>query len=326
LHLKAVDIMAKASKNRLIHPAAILVATDLSDLHRLMPFAIQMAFEAGARLQLLHVVSKSVEFTTDPSGMPYYDREGALSCAANMLDPWRERARKLGVQCDMVVREGSPVHEIITAARQFLPDRLLLGTRSLSRLGKLFLGSVAEQVLRSVNLPVFTVGPEALLATNESSCQQAVLIATTLEGCHQAHATLAYQIAANQKARLILVNVLPPGWSSVMDSTISYEMQQLAKRICDGSSNGVDILVVHGNPALEILAAAEANHASLIVMGTSDRSLLHNITHDRTICRVLAHARCPILTLHGAVADVLESHADVAPGSQLSTSCVSAGG
>lgn len=35
--------MAEAGSNRLTHPAAILVATNLSDLHRLMPFALQMA-------------------------------------------------------------------------------------------------------------------------------------------------------------------------------------------------------------------------------------------------------------------------------------------
>lgn len=301
--------MTEAGSNRLTHPAAILVATNLSDLHRLMPFAIQMACETGARLQLLHILSKWAEFTADATGMPYYGREGAFSCASNMLDPWCERARKLGVQCTVVVREGSPVRQITTAVRQFQPDRLLLGTRSQRRLGKLFLGSVAEQVLRSVNLPVFTVGPEAHLSMEESGCQRTVLFATTLGEGHQANAALACQLAASQKARLMLLNVLPateeelrPGWSNILDSTISYEMQQLAQRIGDGSCTEVDIKVVHGYPAIEILAQAETNHTSLIVLGAVDHSLFDSITHDHTACRVLAHAHCPILSLHGAVA------------------------
>jgi nucleotide-binding universal stress UspA family protein len=308
--MEEVDVMTEAGSNRLAHPAAILVATNLSDLHRLMPFAIQMACETGARLQLLHILSKSGEFTADATGMPYYGSEGAFACATNMLDPWCERARKLGVQCTAAVREVSPVaREIIAAVQQFQPDRLLLGTRSLSRLGKLFLGSVAEQVLRSVNLPVFTVGPEAHLPMEESGCQRTVLFATTLGDGHQAYAELAGQLAASQKARLILLNVLPatgeerrPGWSNILDSTISYEMQQLARRIGDGSCTEADIKVVHGCPAIEILAQAEANHTSLIVMGAVDHSLFDSITHDHTVCRVLAHAHCPILSLHGAVA------------------------
>jgi nucleotide-binding universal stress UspA family protein len=307
--MEEVDVMAEAGNNPLTHPAAILVATNLSDLHRLMPFAIQMACETGARLQLLHILSKSAEFTADGTGMPYFDREGAFSSASNVLDPWCERARKLGVQCAVVMREGSSVREIIAAIQRFEPDRLLLGTRSLSRLGKLFLGSVAEQVLRSVNLPVFTVGPEAHLPMEQSSRQRTVLFATTLGDGHQANAALACQLTASQKARLILLNVLPateqelrPGWSNILDSTVSYEMQQLAQRIGDGTCTEVDIKVVHGYPAIEILAQAEASHASLIVMGAVDHSLFDRISRDHTVCRVLAHAHCPILSLHGAVA------------------------
>jgi nucleotide-binding universal stress UspA family protein len=310
--------MAKAGNNRLTHPAAILVATNLSDLHRLMPFAIQMACEAGARLQLLHILPMCAEIAADATGMPYYDREGAFSCANNMLAPWRERARKLGVQCTVVVRDGSPVREIIAAVCQFRPDRLLLGTRSLSRLGKLFLGSVAEQVLRSVNVPVFTVGPEAHLSTEESSCQGTVLFATTLEEGHQANAILACQLAANKKVRLILLNVVPAGWSNILDSTISYEMQQLAQRIGDSSCAGIDIMAVHGDPAIEILARAEANHANLIVMGAADYSTFESITHDRTVCKVLAHAHCPVLSLHGAVADIVQSEKEIAAVYQMS--------
>jgi nucleotide-binding universal stress UspA family protein len=168
---------------------------------------------------------------------------------------------------------------------------------------------VAEQVLRSVNLPVFTVGPEAHLPTEESSRQPTVLFATTLGDGHQANAALACQVAASRKARLILLHVLPatseeprPGCSNSLDSTISYELQQLAHRIGDDSCAEVDIRVVHGDPAVEILAQAEENYTSLIVMGATDYSVFDSITRHRTVCRVLAHAHCPILSLHGAVA------------------------
>ena len=60
-------------------------------------------------------------------------------------------------------------------------DRILLGTRSRSKISKLLLGSVAEQVLRSVNIPVITVGPEAHLgAAGGNGSDSVVLHATTL--------------------------------------------------------------------------------------------------------------------------------------------------
>jgi nucleotide-binding universal stress UspA family protein len=302
--------MAVDGNYRPSHPATILVATNLSDLPRLMPFALSMAGESGAQLLLLHVVPVTAVFTANASGMPCYDHEGAFSCATGMLEPWCAQARQLGLTCTTVVREGSPVvQEIIAAVRQFRPDRLLLGTRSLSRIGRLFLCSVAEQVLRSVNVPVFTVGPEAHLPAGENTCQPAVLFATSLGEGQQDHAAFACQLAASRKARLILLHVLPPtgkeiqpSSSNILDATISYELQQLAGRIGVDACTDVDIRAVHGDPAIEILALANASHASLIVMGVTNHTLFDSLTHDRTICRVLVHAHCPVLSLHRASA------------------------
>jgi len=48
--------MADSPRNRWTDPSVILVATDLNDLSRLMPFAIEQAKESKARLILLHVL------------------------------------------------------------------------------------------------------------------------------------------------------------------------------------------------------------------------------------------------------------------------------
>jgi nucleotide-binding universal stress UspA family protein len=308
--------MEASDNTRLTHPKAILVATNLSDLSRLMPFALQMACESGARLQLLHALPISAEFVADATGMPYYNRQEAISEAENMLEPWRERARKLGLQCAAIVRDGQPaVQEIADAVNQFHPERLILGTRSLSRLGKLLLGSIAEQVLRSANLPVFTIGPEAHLQEH-SGRQPTVLFATTLGEGHQANAALACQFATAQGAKLVMLHVLPTlhegqmDGSNVLLSTIKYELHELANRFGTGSGTDVEIKVAHGNPASQILAEAAANQVNLIVMGAADHSMFDSITHDRTVCRVLAHASCPVLSLHGSTAQRLQNQSE----------------
>ena len=308
--------MEAPDNTRLTHPKAILVATNLSDLSRLMPFALQMACESGARLELLHALPISAEFVADAAGMPYYNHQEAISEAENMLEPWRERAKKLGLQCAAIVRDGQPaVQEIVDAVNQFHPDRLILGTRSLSRLGKLLLGSVVEQVLRSANLPVFTIGPEAHLQEN-SGRQPTVLFATTLGEGHQANAALACHFAAAQRAKLVMLHVLPAlhekqayGCDALLEA-ITYELHALAHRIGAESSTNVEIKVSHGNPASQILAQAAAVRANLIVMGAADHSLFDSITHDRTICRVLAHASCPVLSLHGSTAQRVENQSE----------------
>ncbi|HMD76275.1 MAG TPA: universal stress protein [Terracidiphilus sp.] len=309
------DLRPDTAKDRWTHPAVILVATDLSDLDRLMPFAFEQAVETGARLILLHVLASAAVMSSDAIGMPYYDPVGALESATNTLEPWCELARHKSIVCDALVREGHAVRQIEAVLRQFQVDRLLLGTRSRGKLGKLLLGSVAEQVLRSVNLPVMTVGPEAHLPVQGGDGERVVLHATTLRETSRPSAALACQIAASQGAKLVLLHVLPPmdepathetgrsGQPAALDSAALLQLRALADETGAHCCSCVEPLVVHGNPSIEILAAAAGQHASLIVLAATGRSVLDNLTRDRTIYRVLAHAHCPVLTLREPAAN-----------------------
>ncbi len=343
------DPIPASIMTRWIHPTVLLVATDLSDLDRLMPFAFEQAAQTGARLLLLHVVSASASYSADLAGMPYYDPAGALQYAAKELDPVCATARRLNIPCEALLREGSPADQIGAVARQFKADRVLLGTRSRSKLGKLLLGSVAEQVLRSVNLPVITVGPEAHLTVDASPGEPVVLLATTLREASRPSAALACHIAASQGARLVLLHVLQPdthrynvmplpflppsgvavpseflveqpdsaSQSASFDSLVLQELGDLAAEAATAcgvepdcaSRIQIEPRVVHGNPSIEILAQASERHASLIVLGARSHSLFENITRDRTIYRVLAHARCPVLTLRESEPAHSDQHA-----------------
>jgi len=299
--------MADPCSSRWIHPAVILVATDLCDLDRLMPFALEQAEQAGARLILLHAIATSSAMSVDAVGMPYYDPNGAIEVAEKALGPCCDAATRRGVDCRAMVREGHPTQQIAAAARQFKADRILLGTRSRGRLGKMLLGSVAEQVLRSVNLPVITVGPEAHLPVQSGYEERIVLHATSLRETSRPSAALACQLAAELNARLVLLHVLPPvdrmmreGAVSDFEASAVRELQALAAATAAGCNPQIETIVLHGNPFIEILAEAASRNARLIVLGATHRSAFDNLTRDRTVYRVLAHARCPVLTLREA--------------------------
>ncbi|HLY42734.1 MAG TPA: universal stress protein [Terracidiphilus sp.] len=289
------------------HAPVILVATDLNDLDRLMPFALREAAECNGRLILLHVLPASRGMAIDPAGMPYYDPTSALESAGVALEPWCRTARKRNIACDALVREGQAAEQISTSSRQFLADRILLGTRSRSKLSKLLIGSVAEQVLRSVNLPVITVGPEAHLPVQSNTRERVVVLATSFGETSRPSAALACRIAASQHAKLVLLHVLPPvidkehaAAGSELNSIALVQLRTLAEQIGHADEGGtviIEPLVAHGNPAIEILATASELQASLIVLGSTQRSAFQNLTRDRIIYRVLAHARCPVLTL-----------------------------
>jgi len=288
---------------RWTHPETILVATDLSDLDHLMPFALEQASATGSRILLVHVLSTTAAFTADAAGMPYYDIAGAIAIAERTMHPWCEAAAQRGICCDTLVREGNPTRQIAAAVHQFHADRVLVGTRSRSKLGKLLIGSVAEQVLRSVYLPVITVGPEAHLAVDKDA-EHVVLHATTLRETSRPSAALACHAAIYKNAKLVLLHVLPPiaemerkGLPTGMHSSAMLELRILAAQTGADCCSAVEPVVAHGNAAIEILALAAERHASLIVLGATPRSTFENLVRESTVYRVLAHARCPVLTL-----------------------------
>jgi nucleotide-binding universal stress UspA family protein len=292
---------------RWAHPAVILVATDLSDMERLIEISSEQARETGARLLLFHVVSTETAFPAEAMGYPFYDLSGAVQRAHTALNSWCAQARVAGIRCDVLVREGHPAAQIAEAVCQFKVDRILLGTRGRGRFSKLLLGSVADQVLRSVHIPVMTVGPEAHLGVERDTQYRVILLATTLRETSRASAALACQIASSQAVRLVLLHVLPgtkiyepAGVHYTSEANALRQLYLLASTLCEQTGSrvqGVDTRVTYGNPCDRILDAATRVHASLIVLGASDHSAIHNLTHDRTVYQVPAHASCPVLTL-----------------------------
>ena len=71
-------------------------------------------------------------------------------------------------------RVGAPVEEILNFAAEQKADLIVLGTHSRGAVGHLFLGSVAEPVVRRASCPVLTIGPAAARAAKPAETDVAV--------------------------------------------------------------------------------------------------------------------------------------------------------
>jgi nucleotide-binding universal stress UspA family protein len=296
--------MSEKERDRWAHPAVILVATDLSDLERIVPFAIDQALWTGARLVLLHVISGAEAMGADAGGMPMYDPVTAAEGTNKALAPWSELAGQRGVNCQTAVWEGNPAEEVLKAARHFHADRIVAGTQSRGKLSKLLIGSVAEHLLRETHVPVATIGPEAHWRSGGGP--RVVLHASQLVHEDHPHAELARHVATLVGARLELIHVAPPGSlaESAADTAAEAKLQQLAETM--GGTVTVESQLVHGDVPEAILAEAAKRKADLIVLGSTSRPALQELMRKRTVYEVLAHARCPVMTLHTA-ADVVQN-------------------
>jgi nucleotide-binding universal stress UspA family protein len=316
--------MPEANLPRRVQPVVLLVATDLADLERLMPHALDQAHRTSAHLILLHALEPAVTLSIDDHGTPFYDPTLAIAQAEKVLQPWCEVATRRGVVCDAVVRDGAAARQIADAARQFHADRILIGTRNRIRQGKSPLGSVAEQVLRSVNLPVITVGPEVHLQVESDDQPSIVLHATTMRETSRPSAALACALASKTHARLVVLHVLPTlvdgpgqGEPAATDEPVLEQLRLLATETASDCCLEVEAQVVHGNPFIEILAVSSKLQAGMIILGLEPHSVFERLTRDRTIYQVVAHARCPVLILREDPLPHREQYVEEAAASRL---------
>jgi nucleotide-binding universal stress UspA family protein len=81
--------------------------------------------------------------------------EGRLAEAREYLAPLATQLAARGVRARTEVRRGDPVLEIAAVAAEVGADLIAMTTHGRSGLGRALFGSVAEAVLRRVEIPVF---------------------------------------------------------------------------------------------------------------------------------------------------------------------------
>ena len=131
----------------------ILVALDGSDHARsALELASDIATKYGATL---HVIN-AIESTELPDALRRYAEsehiEGSApriytSIAERMLDAAGEEAKELGVKdVKLVIRNGDPAGQIVDYAKDAKIDMIVMGSKGLSDIQGLLLGSVSHKV------------------------------------------------------------------------------------------------------------------------------------------------------------------------------------
>jgi nucleotide-binding universal stress UspA family protein len=140
----------------------ILVPVDFSAHARpIIEWAAHLAKEHGSRVILLHAYHLPVEFQQlEGAYLPQDFWANVKSEAEQSLAAYRDELTPQGLDVDVVVREGYPATVIEEEAERQHADLIVIGTRGLSGLKHLLLGSIAERVVQKAPCPVLTVKVE----------------------------------------------------------------------------------------------------------------------------------------------------------------------
>jgi nucleotide-binding universal stress UspA family protein len=140
----------------------ILFATDFSPaaMHAI-PFVKQIARHFQSSLVAFYVkppvvnpMSQPATWEIDIEAARVFDKEHR----EQLLDTFA------GINTDVLIEEGAIQSSLESAIEKHNTDLVIIGTRGRTGMAKVLLGSVAEQIFRTVPCPVMTVGPHSDLA------------------------------------------------------------------------------------------------------------------------------------------------------------------
>jgi nucleotide-binding universal stress UspA family protein len=296
----------------------VLFATDFSPTSEAaMPYAAAICRRFGSTLHTAHVLSDT-GLLMMTGGVDYVSLgtlyEDAHTEAKEKLDHMALCLEGIPHRC--YVRHGQVWKSLAGIIEQSEIDLIVVGTHGRGGLGKLLLGSVAEDILRHAPCPVLTIGPKVAghaklpvfetrrrdLAPPDLDLRQ-VVCATNFAPVAVRVVQAAVALAEEFRSRLTLLHVIEEYTElGRRPGPIEDGVQHLRELIpASAALQYAPETVLDFGPAAEcILKVAADREADMIILGARSSAEV-GTTHLpwSTAHHVVANAPCPVLTIHG---------------------------
>lgn len=293
----------------------VLFATDFSPTSEsALPYAAAICRRFGSTLHTVHVLSEAgllmmaggVDYVS--MGTIYEDAENE---AKERLDQISEHIE--GIPHRNYVRHGQVWKTLADIIAENEVDLLVVGTHGRTGLGRLLLGSVAENILRHAPCPVLTVGPKVSgraklpelfsrgrdLAPPELELRQ-IVFATNFARNAALAASDAIALAQEFRARLTLMHVIEDYTELGSEpGAIEDSLHRLRELIPKNSQlqHVPETLLEFGNAPERILKAAAEREADMIILGARSSEIGATHLPWSAAHHVIAQARCPVMTI-----------------------------
>lgn len=283
----------------------ILLPTDLSEsADHAMKQAVDLAAQRRAKIDVFHVVTIDEE---DPTHLQerledYLDK--VEKEVFEELSTRTEAIRSRGIAVEISVSRSFFPHEaILDRVEETKPDMIVMGTHGRSGVKKLFLGSVAANVVRRASCDVMTVRPDATIAEGENGFDR-ILVPVDFTD-YSKKALGAAKSFLSPKGEIVLEHVVsspvhPSFYAGgitrmfQLDPDLPNRIREKLASLYDGPG---ELVVSEGDIVQDILGTAEAKSAQLIVMGTRGLSGLDHVLLGSVTERIIQKALVPVLAI-----------------------------
>lgn len=293
----------------------VLFATDFSvTSEAALPYATAICRRFRGTLHLVHVLSEA-SLLMMSGGVDYVSMGTIYEDAHNEA---KEKLDQISARFETIphrnyVRHGKVWTHLAGIIADNEIDLVVVGTHGRTGLGKLLLGSVAEDILRHAPCPVLTVGPKVSgraklpafqdhasnLAPVELEIRQ-IVFATNFAGNAARVAQEAAWLAEEFRSRLTLMHVIE-NYSHLRSKPepIEESLQKLRELIPKHAElqYNPETLLEFGHAPERILEAAEEREADMIILGARVSSDFGTTHLPSAAEQVIAQAHCPVLTI-----------------------------
>lgn len=265
-------------------PRSLLAATDMSETSRA---ALDFARLLHERFQSAVTVVHAHYFE-----LPPYFAAGQLPALVRGLDDLKNQSAEnlrrvcretLGEVADARVVERPPVEAILETAESVQADLIVVGTHGRSGAGRIWPGSVAEQVLRLSRRPVLAVRPNA-----RTDDIRSILCPVAPTSSGMVALDYAAQLAAAFGATLHALHAAEPGTKPMQCPIVDESVRARCT---------VEETIIEGNAASVILRHAARSAPDVLIMGAEVRQAGWARMFSSTTQKVIQSATVPVFVV-----------------------------
>jgi nucleotide-binding universal stress UspA family protein len=205
----------------------------------------------------------------------------------------------------ILVESGSAPKKIVETAEKKKADLIVIGRKGLSAMEKIFVGSVANQVLRASSVPVLMTGGGKPRASFKK-----ILVPTDFSVQEEIERDYAWALARAFESDLTLLHVLelheysfsPKELQAVFDEALG-RLKKRKARTKESFQVREDVTRAV-NAAGGIVEYAERKKSDLIVMSTCTEGFLQRFFLGSNTEKVIAYAGVPVFAIPAAFCKV----------------------
>jgi nucleotide-binding universal stress UspA family protein len=291
---------------------SILVPVDGSKLaERALSVAIPLAEQHGARLILLHVHEPMTVMHIVAAGVPLRDSgldEKMRADARSYVDRLAKRTSRLtSAPVEGVFRDGPVIPTIVAYAAESETGLIVLSTHGRGGIQRLWLGSVADALLRQATVPVLLVRGARPVAKRLLGTPPFVRAVVPVDGSARSEEALSAvkALLGGVHARITLVHVLHP-MSAVAGMNLKRDpeaevvrdyLEPLAQRTASETLEVRHEAKIDAHVARVLLAAAETHDADLIAIAGQGLRGVQRMLVGSVADKLIRSAAVPVLVV-----------------------------